>query len=771
MKKLIATMSLLLAGLFVQPEVQAQNYVDIPDANFRTKLMSLYPSCFNTSEQLDTLCAQNSTNNFMDLSHNFIVNLEGIQYFKQLKYLYCNSNQLTSLPALPSGLQTLNCGSNQLTSLPSIPNTVTYLNISDNQLTTLPTLSSGLGALDCSNNQLTSLPTLPSSLTMLACNNNQLTSLPMLPSTLHYLTCQNNQLTSLPTLPSGLNYLNCSYNQLTNLPTLLNSLYYLYCNNNQLTNLPTLPSNLAELYCNDNQLTSLPILSNSLGFLICHNNPLSCLPLLPPYLWQISVTNTNISCIPNSTPILVATINGDSLNTTPLPPICNPTNNSEQCNVYPKFFGYIYEDSDADGVKDASEIGIAHIKVTTSNGISVFSDNSGYYEIAVPDTGIFTASVPTAPLYFTFTPTSQTVHFAAFGQVNMTNFGLITNALVYDLKVNLTNSRNARPGFGLDVMIDYMNQGTLVSNGVVKFLKPALYTIDSTSVEGYIVSNDTLIWNVGNLPLGFRSEITVYGKVSTAAVLGSSMPFWAGIQGNGTEETPANNTQMLNLMITGSYDPNDKQARSEISPAQIAAGEYIDYTIRFQNTGTDTAFTVVIADTLESNLQANTLEMLASSHNVRTSVKNNIVYFEHLNIQLPDSNVNEKASHGFVSFRIKPQANLALGTNISNKAAIYFDYNAPVITNTAVTKVQNPTGIFDKINKTLATYPNPVDKGVLYVPNMIGASATLTSLEGKELRNWSAIGESVSLEGIAQGMYLLKVTQKGETRTAKVMVK
>ena len=51
------------------------------------------------------------------------------------------------------------------------------------------------------------------------------------------------------------------------------------------------------------------------------------------------------------------------------------------------------------------------------------------------------------------------------------------------------------------------------------------------------------------------------------------------------------------------------------------------------------------------------------------------------NIQLPDSNVNEPASHGFVKFKINQRANNPLGTVIENKAGIYFDFNEAVITN------------------------------------------------------------------------------------------
>ena len=127
------------------------------------------------------------------------------------------------------------------------------------------------------------------------------------------------------------------------------------------------------------------------------------------------------------------------------------------------------------------------------------------------------------------------------------------------------------------------------------------------------------------------------------------------------------------------------------SPIEIANGAYIDYTIRFQNTGTDTAFNVVLSDTLAGELLLNTLQVTASSHTCKATVKDNIVFFEFLNILLPDSNVNEIKSHGFVSFRIKPHPSVPSGTTINNKAAIYFDYNTPVITNTAGTFIKTFT--------------------------------------------------------------------------------
>lgn len=134
----------------------------------------------------------------------------------------------------------------------------------------------------------------------------------------------------------------------------------------------------------------------------------------------------------------------------------------------------------------------------------------------------------------------------------------------------------------------------------------------------------------------------------------------------------------------GSFDPNDKQAFPKgVGEAHyVEPGQELEYLIRFQNTGTDTAFTVVIVDTLSASLDPVTLQTGASSHPCIWQLRNDGVLsisFNH--IALPDSTTNEPASHGFVSFRIRQREGLELPTVITNKAAIYFDLNEPVITN------------------------------------------------------------------------------------------
>ncbi|MCC7245413.1 MAG: T9SS type A sorting domain-containing protein [Saprospiraceae bacterium] len=170
------------------------------------------------------------------------------------------------------------------------------------------------------------------------------------------------------------------------------------------------------------------------------------------------------------------------------------------------------------------------------------------------------------------------------------------------------------------------------------------------------------------------------------------------------------------LQNIGAYDPNDKTG----FPAGVGAGHHIDqsepltYLIRFQNTGTDTAFTVVVRDTLSSWLDIETFQVDASSHPMTVNLRGaNELVFRFDNILLPDSNINEAASHGFVRYSIRQKDNNPNGAIIKNRAGIYFDFNLPVMTNETRHTIGLPmvSGTAAEPHQGIAgllTYPNPV---------------------------------------------------------------
>lgn len=318
MKKLY----ILLFIICIQFGKAKAQWVTIPDANFVAWLTANYPSCMN-GNQMDNSCSAIINETSVDVSGLNISNLSGIQYFINLQSLNCSSNQLTTLPSLPSSLTGLDCSYNLISSLPTLPNSITGLSCSSNQLTSLPNLPSSLIGFSCSLNQLNSLPSLPNTITNLDCSSNQLSSLPNLPSSLPILNCSYNQLTSLPPLPNSIYALYCDNNQLSNLPTLPNSLGFLHCEFNQLSILPSLPFSLINLTCNDNLLNNLPALQLNLNALYCDHNLLTSLPTLPFYLEELGCSFNQITTLPtftNTNSLIYLNCSSNSLSNLPALP-------------------------------------------------------------------------------------------------------------------------------------------------------------------------------------------------------------------------------------------------------------------------------------------------------------------------------------------------------------------------------------------------------------------------------------------------------------------
>jgi len=160
---------------------------------------------------------------------------------------------------------------------------------------------------------------------------------------------------------------------------------------------------------------------------------------------------------------------------------------------------------------------------------------------------------------------------------------------------------------------------------------------------------------------------------------------------------------------TGSYDPNEKLGypvgvgfEKDIEP-----GTELTYDVHFQNTGTDTAFFVVIRDTLTEALDLRTLHLGASSHNYVASIDTNrVLTFRFDDILLPDSTTNLIESQGVVQFRIRHKETLIRGDRFQNKAAIYFDYNEPIITNYSQHRIApeqliNPLPVIAEIDRII----------------------------------------------------------------------
>jgi len=197
--------------------------------------------------------------------------------------------------------------------------------------------------------------------------------------------------------------------------------------------------------------------------------------------------------------------------------------------------------------------------------------------------------------------------------------------------------------------------------------------------------------------------------------------------------------------VIGSFDPNDKRGypAGAGETHAILANTDIEYKIRFQNTGTDTAFTVRIEDRISEHLDINSIQAGASSHPYRFEMsEDNDIAFIFDDIMLPDSNVNEPMSHGFVKFKIKQLLDNPIGTEIENTAAIYFDFNEAVWTNTTLHTIDE---VVFEVNATDILVPG-VSLDVAPNPFMHTAKITLEGLEmanNGELFLYNQVGQRV----------------------------
>lgn len=344
----------------------------------------------------------------------------------------------------------------------------------------------------------------------------------------------------------------------------------------------------------------------------------------------------------------------------------------------------------------------------------------------------------------------------------------------------------------------------------IQFTLKNIGTGPSQTLE-YIVIEDAVLLRQGNFQLAPDQEmiLTQPTNGSTFHLLAQQEP---GVPGNdqptvGVEACVGNGSQVpvstgffnqfsqndaapflsdFCLPVVNSYDPNDKQAfPTGFGEAHnIFAHTELEYQIRFQNTGTDTAFRVVLLDTLSAYLDPASIRPGASSHPYRFSVEDNgVLRFTFQPIHLPQAAVNEAASQGFVSFRIRQKAGNRVGTKFQNRAGIYFDFNKPVITNAVAHTIHQPlirVTSFVAQPKAPAirilAYPNPFVDQIRFEiiqESAVEAQLEVYNLAGQCLNRQKFSGNTLLLarDGLPSGLYCFVIRgEKGELLGAGKMV-
>ncbi len=415
------------------------------------------------------------------------------------------------------------------------------------------------------------------------------------------------------------------------------------------------------------------------------NNPIQCLPFIGANVNHVNIDNTLIDCVPNNASVCSPPVN-----------TCE-SGNTHNCPVTPVTGGHVYYDSNQNGVRDSNELLLpSQIVAMMPDRFLSSTDFTGLYKFNCKVYTSYTLTGVNNYPYRRITTAPATVYYTSWGAPDTTHdIGVYVLPNVNDLIVMVTPYAEARPGFIHHYNVSVRNEGTTVQNGnVVFYFDPALTYLQSWPAGS--VSGNSITWPLTALNSLENFSANIDFVIPATVPLGYRVKAGAYAFGNVPDTTLVNNHDTITQIAIGSYDPNDKHVfpAEGLSLEQIADGNgYLEYLVRFQNTGTASAINIRVEDTLSALLDVNSFELLSGSHNYHYTIENRVlkVYFD--NVNLPDSGSSERLSHGFFRYRIRPVSYVNINASIPNKAYIYFDFNPPVITNTATSVITSFFGV------------------------------------------------------------------------------
>jgi len=442
-------------------------------------------------------------------------------------------------------------------------------------------------------------------------------------------------------------------------------------------------------------------------------------------------------------------------------------------NQYNLIQGIEYADLNNNNIIDPTEPVLPYTKINEVNtGRFAITDNNGFYSLLVLDSGSFQVEPTLTNNYYNPNPTNYNINFSSILQIDSLNdFAFQPNGVFNDLCIGITPTGNFRSGMDASYIINYSNHGNTTLNASVVFYPDINLTYVSSSIVPTTISQDSIVFSIGSLTPFSNGQIVITMNVNLGLAIGSLINSGVTILPITGDANPICNQDWWEVFTTGAVDPNDiLVSRDTIYNYELPSPPWIEYIIRFQNTGNDTAFFVRIENKIPVDLQLSEFEFINTSHpcSIEYLEYDSTMRFTFNNILLPDSSVNEVMSHGFIRYRIKPQNTLMIGDSIKNKASILFDYNAPVQTNTAITEIVLPTSLNEYFTGNISIYPNPVDdqlsvviskwnnsKLTIELYNIYGQMVDLLFNGEIDPLNWES---TFDVSSLSSGMYFIKVS-------------
>ncbi|CAN5189561.1 hypothetical protein BH09BAC5_BH09BAC5_04280 [soil metagenome] len=455
--------------------------------------------------------------------------------------------------------------------------------------------------------------------------------------------------------------------------------------------------------------------------------------------------------------------------------------------------GDLYIDNNGNCIMDAGDSALAwtmlELANLTTGWISyTYTDINGHYSFdAAP--GNYSVSIQSLIVsYLILTPTcpaSATANITVIANNTITADFALTCTGGHDLSGSFWIQYGIFPTYTSTLQTYIRNISCATIPGSITFiLDPLVHYMgvcDTTFAPN--VNGDTLTWNFSTNNCYYSwyywyltsGCILVRGDASLQ--LGDTVCFTMVINPIIGDVIPANNTIHRCIPALVAFDPNEK----EVSPqgtgplGYVQEGTTFDYTVRFQNTGIATARDIFVLDSLDSDLDLSTLIVTGSDHQMEIDfLPGNVLRFNFPEINLPDSASDEMHSHAWLTYTIQAKTFLPNLTPIQNKAAIYFDFNTPVMTNSTLNTIYDPSSVHEIQNSSSITiFPVPADQ---YVEISLGGKSTseisISDMTGRVIRTEKISGNTAKLSTIdlANGIYLVSVMNEGSVVTEKIVI-
>jgi len=472
-------------------------------------------------------------------------------------------------------------------------------------------------------------------------------------------------------------------------------------------------------------------------------------------------------------------------------------------NPYPYlcYSGYIFCDANGNGIQNVGEAPLMGAPITlgwtttNSASVTVYSDSSGYFEYCGSIYGVTSVALASVSQSWltnngSTLPNNNNIFSILGSSTSITqplSIGVYcagSATACSDLWTTITPWIGYYQGQNATIRLNWGNYGPGATPYTLTLNWPANVTLNTWSIlnPNYIINGNSITWTINSTQTSFSTTDYLSFTLPSGLINGEQHMFTSTItSSNGTDCYEGNNNGGLLQILGNSYDPNDKtvfkksfHADNGTSFQESTIDWYVDdeleYTIRFQNTGTAPAQNIFIIDTLDAQLDWSTFQLLHSTHGINVvSLGNGILRFEFNNIWLPDSSVSQELSQGHLTFRIRENIGNELFSEITNTAYIFFDWNEAIITNTTYNINDYLEFVGEENAFNVEAYPNPMlNELTLKVEGQFNYE--IHDLTGRKLLQGMGVGQTtISTEALATGTYLISVYVNGSKQTGKVL--